>query len=209
MTDTVNHLLAVFFAYFAIMNPFANTAVFLGLTGGLAQEERVAVARRALLMTFIIIVAFAVLGNVIFHFFGITLPALRIAGGVLVFLIGYQMQQGENSSLHKPRSSQGSGGDDVAISPLAVPILAGPGTIATTVSFTASNAVVKPLGTLLVFAVLCLMTFVCFVYSHKVVALLGQKGLSVMTRLMGLILAVIGVQMLIEGVYGAIDAFPG
>ena len=204
MHNILEHLITVFFGYFAIMNPIANTAVFVGLTANLDKNVKMKIAIKSLALTFGIIVLFAVLGKTMFHFFGITLPALRIAGGIIVFIIGYHMLHGEGSSLHK---SENNNSNDIAISPLAVPILAGPGTIATTMSFSASGGWSKISITIGVFALLCCITFAFFLFSQKIINLLGENGLKITTRLMGLILAVIGVQMLIEGIYGTINTF--
>lgn len=201
MNDLIGQALHVFLGFLAIMNPIANTAVFVGLTADRAEAEKKRVAFKALLIAFVVVTAFALLGNMIFSLFGITLPALRITGGVLVFLIGYHMLNGESSKMHKGRSQDESAQDDVAISPLAVPILAGPGTIATAMNF--SSAEDKMVLTVVTFAALCVITYVCFMAGERLVALLGKGGMNIVTRLMGLILAVIGVQMLIEGVLGA------
>jgi multiple antibiotic resistance protein len=205
MNSILEHLITVFFGYFAIMNPLANTAVFVGLTGNTDKNEKIKIAIKSLVITFGIIVLFAVLGKTLFHFFGITLHALRITGGILVFIIGYHMLHGEGSSLH---TSENSNQNDIAISPLAVPILAGPGTIATTMSFSASGGWTDISITLSVFALLCGITFVCFILGQRVLNLFGKNGLQIITRLMGLILAIIGIQMLVEGIYGAVEAYP-
>ncbi|QID17680.1 MarC family protein [Nitrogeniibacter mangrovi] len=201
MSDGINHLITVFFGFFAIMNPLANTAVFVGLTGDLGSAAQARIARRSLLLTFTVVFVFAALGKTIFHFFGVTLPALRIAGGILVFVIGYHMLHGEGSSLHEGSDTSA---EDVAISPLAVPILAGPGTIATAMSFSASGGWSDVAVTVVVFALMCAITYVCFVFGERLLARIGEDFLKIVTRLMGLILAVIGVQMAIEGVSGAV-----
>lgn len=204
MSEMFQHALNVFLGFFAIMNPIANTAVFVGLTGKEEHSVQKRIAFRALTLSFFIILAFAILGKVIFHLFGITLPALRITGGVLVFLIGYQMLRGETSKMH---TSQDSDNNDVAVTPLAVPILAGPGTIATAMNYSAAGGWMASTMTIVMFAILCLLTFACFVFGQKIVNYLGTGGLSVVTRLMGLILAAIGTQMVIVGVFGAIHVF--
>ena len=84
----IEHAITVFLAFFAIMNPIANTAVFAGLTGDKSKAEQRHIATKALIITFVIILLFAALGKSIFDLFGITLPALRITGGILVFLVG-------------------------------------------------------------------------------------------------------------------------
>jgi len=201
MSLLFEHTVTVFMAFFAIMNPFANTAVFAGLTENKDRLEQTKIATKALIITFIIILLFAVLGKSIFHLFGITLPALRVTGGILVFLVGYHMLQGANSKLHTAQESNDS---DVAVSPLAVPLLAGPGTIATAMNYSAAGGWMEIAVTIFVFAILCCITFFCFIYSSKILSAIGESGLGIVTRLMGLILAVIGVQMLIVGIKAAI-----
>ena len=201
MSLLFEHAVTVFMAFFAIMNPIANTTVFAGLTGDKDKLEQTKIATKALLITFIIILLFAVLGKSIFHLFGITLPALRITGGILVFLVGYHMLQGAGSKLH---TSQESNHADVAVSPMAVPLLAGPGTIATAMNYSAAGGWMEIVVTICVFAILCFITFFCFIFSSKILSAIGESGLGIVTRLMGLILAVIGVQMLIVGIKAAI-----
>jgi multiple antibiotic resistance protein len=205
MNDLVTQLITVFFGFFAIMNPIANTAAFAGIAGDKEKAEQFRIAARALIITFCIILSFCLLGKTIFHLFGISLPALRITGGLLVFLVGYHMLNGSGSTLH---SAEQSDATDVAVSPLAVPLLAGPGTIATAMNYSASAGLVGVSITIAVFAVMCLITFLCFIFSSNILAVIGKSGLSIVTRLMGLILAVIGTQMVIVGIRGAID-MPG
>lgn len=199
MNELLQHALSVFWGFFAIMNPIANTAIFVGLTGDEKKSDQIMIAFKALTISFFIIAAFALLGKAIFHLFGITLPALRIAGGVLVFIIGFQMLHGESSKMHKPGDAAG----DISVSPLAVPILAGPGTIATAMNYSAAGGWVAISTTIGMFAILCLITFICFVFGQKLVEFIGRSGLSMVTRLMGLILAIIGTQLVIAGVLNA------
>lgn len=202
MDQTLQHAVTVFMAFFAIMNPIANTAAFAGLTSSMKPAEQRRIAARALMITFVIIVLFALLGKTIFNLFGITLPALRIAGGILVFIVGYHMLHGSGSKLH---TAQEVDDTDVAISPMAVPLLAGPGTIATAMNYSAVGGWADTIVTIAAFSTLCLITFVCFIFSTKIIGFIGENGLSIITRLMGLILAVIGVQMFLAGMTAAIQ----
>ena len=197
MSDLYTQLITVFLGFFAIMNPIANTAAFAGLAGRKGYAEQLRIAAKALIITFFVIVIFSLLGKTIFHVFGITLPALRITGGILVFLVGYHMLSGSGSELHFAEPQEET---DIAVSPLAVPLLAGPGTIATAMNYSASGGLMGIVTTISVFAVLCLITFVCFIYSSRILFVIGQSGMDIVTRLMGLILAVIGIQMAIEGI---------
>lgn len=197
MHDIYTQLITVFFGFFAIMNPIANTAVFAGLTSNNTKEEQKKIAFKSLFITFCVITVFAILGKAIFQLFGITLSAFRITGGVLVFLIGYHMLNGSASKLHSSESSEKS---DISVSPLAVPLLAGPGTIATAMNYSATGGISGIIITISVFTCLCIITYICFIFSSKILLVIGKSGLSIVTRLMGLILAVIGTQMIIQGV---------
>lgn len=203
MNEICSQAIAVFLGFFAIMNPIANTAAFAGLVGTRSKAEQLKIAIKAITVTFFVIVTFALLGKTIFHLFGITLPALRITGGILVFLIGFHMLNGSGSKLH---SSEKDEEKDIAISPLAVPLLAGPGTIATAMNYSSTKGFAGIFITISVFAILCLITFICFVYSSSILKILGKSSLAIITRLMGLILAVIGTQMIITGFTGVIKS---
>ena len=211
MHDATGHILTVFMGFFAIMNPIANTPVFLGLTAADSTAVRRRIASKALIITFVLIVAFVLLGKMIFSLFGITLPAFQITGGILVFMIGLQMLHGQPSQVHSPVATGGKdslqGALSVAVTPLAMPILGGPGTIAAAMNFSSGGSITDILITIVAFALLCLLTYVFFVSGERLVKLLGGEGLMMVTRLMGLILAVIGTQMFITGVAGAVKAF--
>jgi len=212
MDDYLAHAASVFMAFFAIMNPLANTPVFLGLTADDGPTVRRAVARKALLLAFVVVLVFCALGKLVFEMFGISIDAFRITGGGLVILVGYHMLQGKHSSLQHPTHGAQKDQDaalEVAISPLALPILAGPGTIATAMSFASTGGAPAFAITTGTFLLLCAITYVFFVGGERLVRLVGDSGINVVTRLMGLILAVIGTQMVIDGVYGAIRSFRG
>jgi multiple antibiotic resistance protein len=207
MESLLLHTATVFMGFFAIMNPIANVPIFLGLTGDDDQQTTKAVALRSLMLAFLIISLFSVAGKVIFELFGITLPAFRITGGLLVFLIGFHMLQGNQSSVHhlnkEDTQKSREAALSVAVSPLAMPILAGPGTIATAMNFSARGGLMEMVVTIAAFAVLCIITYILFVFGEKFVTFIGAGALGVITRMMGLILAVIGTQMVIAGLHGA------
>ena len=207
MENIITNSITVFFGFFAIMNPIANTPIFLGLTAEDNAATRKAVALRSLIIAFLLVTFFCILGKLIFKLFGITLPAFRIAGGILVFIIGVQMLHGEQSKMHSPTEADNQNSMDsqlsVAVSPLAMPILAGPGTIATAMSFSSTGNILQVIITIVVFALLCLITYLFFLFGQKFVRFIGDSGIKVITRLMGLILAVIGTQMVLQGISGA------
>ncbi len=178
-----------------------------GFLGETVTQQSV-VALRAVLLAFGLVTVFSLGGRAIFSVFGITLPAFRIAGGALVGLVGFHMLQGENSAVHSPKDEDNEKSRDaaldIAISPLALPILAGPGTIATAMSFAADTTFSAALRVIAAFAVMCAVTWATFLAGESLTRYLGENAIKVVTRLMGLILAVIGVQMIITGVRGAV-----
>lgn len=200
--NLVQAFLLSFTAFFAIMNPFANLPMFVSLTADNSRKEVNAIARLAFIVATVIVALFALLGNYIFSIFGINLSALRIMGGIILGLIGYHMIQGNVSPIqHDPKQSVkdsiNSNNTDVAISPLAMPVLAGPGTIATTMNLSSST---NPFIVISAFVVLSIITYFIFIYGEQIMAKLGNNIMNVITKLMGLILATIGVRMLIMGV---------
>ena len=207
MESILLHTTTVFMGFFAIMNPIANVPIFIGLTGDDDEQTTKAVAFKSLMLAFMIVAIFSVAGKVIFELFSITMPAFRITGGLLVFLIGFQMLQGNHSSVHHPNEEDKQkcreAALSVAVSPLAMPILAGPGTIATAMHFSARGGHIEIVVTIAAFAMLCVITYVLFVFGEKFINFIGASALGVVTRMMGLILAVIGTQMVIEGLHGA------
>lgn len=202
-TNLIGFGMAALAGYFAIMNPISSTATFIGITTGDDPATKKVIAVKSLLLAFAIIAVVSVAGNLIFKMFDITLASLRITGGIIVFVIGYNMLQGSGGTVQSPAKEDVASSREaqlsVAVSPLAVPMLAGPGTIATAMSF-GSGGWLHIAVSLAAFAVVCVMTYLCFIWSDKLVAYLGQNGLNVMTRLMGLIVASIGVGMFLTGI---------
>jgi multiple antibiotic resistance protein len=207
------HALTVFMGFFAIMNPIASVPIFLSLTEGDDEKTTAMVASRALLLAFLIVTIFSVAGKLIFDLFGITLPAFQITGGLLFFLIGFHMLQGDQSSVQHPsekdKKKSLEAALSVTVSPLAMPILAGPGTIATAMNFSTGENFMDMAVTIAMFGLLCIITYVLFVSGEKFVTYIGASALGVITRMMGLILAVIGSQMVITGVRGAFGLAAG
>jgi multiple antibiotic resistance protein len=209
MESPLLYAVTVFMGFFAIMNPIANVPIFLGLTSGDDEQTTSAVALRSLMLAFLIVTIFSVAGKIIFDLFGITLSAFRITGGLLIFFIGFHMLQGNLSKVQQPSEENKQKSKEaalsVAVSPLGMPILAGPGTITTAMNFSAGGGLMEVMITIAVFALLCVITYVLFVFGEKLVGYIGASALGVITRMMGLILAVIGTQMVIEGLHGAFN----
>ncbi len=201
----------VFMGFFAIMNPIGNMPIFLGLVEGIDKPGQKKIARKSVLLTFAIVAAFSIFGSIIFQAFGITLPAFQIGGGLLIFIVGYQLLHGKESSMHHPSEGENdkdNSDEDIAISPLAIPILAGPGTISTAMNFSGEDSSILHITVVVAaFAIICLITYFCFVFSENIMAHFKKGIVKVITRLMGLIITVISVQMVIAGVHNAINLY--
>ena len=131
--ELVTFSIGVFTALFAVMNPIANLPAFLGLVEGTDKKTSTKIARQGVFIAFVIITAFVFLGKIIFELFGITIPAFKMTGGILLFKVGLDMLNSKTPSIHDQSAIPIDEG--VAISPLAIPLLAGPGTIITAVNY--------------------------------------------------------------------------
>ncbi|OIQ60917.1 hypothetical protein MOTE_04440 [Moorella thermoacetica] len=194
----------------AILNPIGNLPIFLSLVEGETTADQIATARRATLAAFGFLTLFALLGNNILLFFGITLAAFRVAGSIILFGIGYKILQGRNihsRSLAPDIHEDIMDRDDVAITPLATPILAGPGSITTVMLLVGSEWQLRTtLLTVAAIAVVTMGTYLIFRYATLITRHLGPMEMSIISRVMGFLLAVIAVQM---GASGLLELFPG
>lgn len=211
MSDLVLFLPTVFLGFFAMLNPIGNTPVFISMVGNADKTIIKKVAFRAVLTAFIIIAVFSLFGHFIFRMFGITLPAFQVAGGIIVFFIGYNLLQGKVSGAqHSKVQETLRSYEDMAVSPLGIPLLAGPGTISTAMNFVGEGkSFLYTILIVLIFALVCGITYYMFILSKKIADRLSQPLIKVISRIMGLILAVIAVQMFINGVFNVIKEFPG
>jgi multiple antibiotic resistance protein len=187
---------------FAITNPLNTAPLYLALTDGYTPEHQLKTLRTAIITAAIILVVFALLGGAIFAMFGITIDAFRIAGGILLFQIGTDMLQAKRSRVKTtPEEEQEAMvKDDVAITPLGIPLIVGPGAI-TTVMVLMSNASTT-LHAAVVFASIAIVLgsiYAVLSAGPRIVKVFGKTGLNVMTRIMGLLLTVIAVQFIVNG----------
>jgi len=190
--------LTVFTGFFAIMNPVANVPIFLGLTQDADDAEKKKIAKSSTVTAFVIVAVFVVLGKLIFELFGITIPAFKITGGILIFFVGFEMLQSKKSTIK--HISNPVIDESIAISPLAIPILAGPGTIVTAMNFVTGTGYVKMAVVIAIFTLMCYLTYLAFSLSSKIIDKLGENIITVLGKVMGLIIAIIGTDMIIEGI---------
>ena len=190
-----------FMAFFAIMNPISNLPAYMALVADDSQKISRKIAFRSLLIAFVIITVFIFSGDFIFKVFGITIVSFRIAGGILVAVIGYHMINGNHSPSYKGMEQQAVNSDpmSIAISPLAMPLFAGPGTITTALSL-ANGGLQNQLITVVAFALLCVITYLLLRSAKQIAGFLGENLMKILTKMMGLLLFSIGIQMIIVSV---------
>lgn len=203
-----------FMGFFAIMNPIAGISIFLTLTEHESEESTKKIAFHAVLTAFFIVLFFSLAGNFVLKMFNISFTAMRLAGGIIVALIGYDMLHGMDSQIQSETNKDAEYGktenkeeeNTIAYTPLGVPLLAGPGVIITAMNFSAGSGA-NLLITTFSFGLLCAITYYVFIFGKKIKEIIGASALKVITKMMGLILAVIGVQMIITGIYSAINEY--
>ena len=190
-----------FMAFFAIMNPISNLPAYMALVADDSQKISRKIAFRSLLIAFVIVTVFIFSGDFIFKVFGITIVSFRIAGGILVAVIGYHMINGNHSPSYKGMEQQAVNSDPmaIAISPLAMPLFAGPGTITTALSL-ANGGLQNQLITIVAFAFLCVITYLLLRSAKQIAEFLGENLMKIITKMMGLLLFSIGIQMIIVSV---------
>lgn len=197
MINLLTYTFTVFMSFFAIMNPIANTPIFLGLMEGRTKEHQKKIAKTASITAFIIVLCFIVGGKYIFQLFGINIPAFKITGGILIFYVGFEMLMSKKSKIHSNNREED---DNLAISPLAIPILAGPGTIVTAMNNVTDASYIHISIVIVMFALMILLTYLAFIFSERIVEKIGHNLIAVVGKLMGLILAIIGTGMITEGI---------
>lgn len=196
-----SQLFYAFMAFFAIMNPISNLPAYMALVADDSQKISRKIAFRSLLIAFVIVTVFIFSGDFIFKVFGITIVSFRIAGGVLVAVIGYHMINGNHSPSYKGMEQQAVNSNpmSIAISPLAMPLFAGPGTITTALSL-ANGGLRNQLITVVAFALLCVITYLLLRSAKQIAGFLGKNLMKIITKMMGLLLFSIGIQMIIVSV---------
>jgi multiple antibiotic resistance protein len=194
--------LITFTSIFVLVDPFAAIPTFLAMTADVQPGARRHMAWRAAWTCFIVLSVFALLGSYIFRLFGITLPAFKIAGGIILGLIGLDMLQARRSQTKETpgEAEEGAEKEDVGIIPLGIPMLAGPGSIST-VMVLMSQIPGWPHAIVIfsAIAVTSVISFVVLAAGDRVSSYLGETGIRILTRMMGLLLISIAVQFVLNG----------
>lgn len=196
-------------SFFVILDPLGNIFPYLALTAEQPGPAARRVAARACFYSFVILALFAAVGRYILHFFGISLAAFQIAGGLILVRISFDMLQGRGhfNRLDTTSSLKADEYGDIALVPLAVPLLAGPGAITTALVLTSrAQSAAQNLAILVAAIIILSGTYVCFVYGEQIMNLFKESGARLLTRITGLILTALAVQFIIQGLGSAFPA---
>lgn len=187
---------------FFIVDPLATVPSFLALTSGDPQLKRRRMAKQAAWTCFGVLSAFALAGSLIFKLFGITLPAFKIAGGLLLLLVAVEMLEAKRSGTQESEAElkEGQEKDEVGVTPLGVPMLAGPGAISTAMVLMAQSRVWwQAIPVFAAIAITAYSSYLILASADRVRGRLGEVGIRILMRLMGLVLTAIAVQFVING----------
>jgi multiple antibiotic resistance protein len=207
--------LLAFPALFSIVNPIGSALIFNGVTSGRSRDERRSLARRVAIYSVIVLLVSLWFGGYVLNFFGVSLNALRIGGGLVVASRAWELlTQPEVREERKANSAeQAQASDEIGFYPLTMPLTTGPGTIAVAIALSSQRPAVEigPAsffgGVSLAAVCIALTIWICYRWSDTVTGLLGQGGARVMSRLIAFLLLCVGVQIIITGIDGAVGVF--
>ena len=201
METIIPYALLCFTSFFTLTNPLGTMPVFLTMTNGLNDDERKHIIKRATIVSFIILIAFTLCGQFLFKVFGISTNGFRIAAGIIILKIGYDMLQARYSSAKLKDDEIKAYVNDISITPLSIPMLCGPGAIANGIILMSDATTWELKATLIItIIVVYVISYVILRLSTRLVRIIGETGNNVMMRLMGLILMVIAVECFVGGI---------
>ena len=199
-----------FSSLFALINPIGIVPIYLSITQDYNKRERDKIAIKAILFSFLVLLLFALIGDFIFSFYNITIHGFRIAGGILLLKISFDMIESKRSRSRTTPTEEleAEEKNDIAYTPLTIPLIAGPGSIASIMilSSEAKNTIDK-LTLFATLIIVLIMTFFIFKVSKNLSKNFGKLGLRILQRIMGLILMVISIEFILKGIKNSIETW--
>ncbi|MBU2936925.1 MULTISPECIES: MarC family protein [Pacificibacter] len=197
----LNFLLTAFVTLFVIIDPIGLMPIFVSLTAGSNRQARRTIAVRAILVGFGVLILFGFFGEAVLGFAGISMPAFRMAGGILLFLTALDMLFERRTKRREDQANQPDiSEDDPSVFPLATPLIAGPGAIASMILLTGQTETTLAFASVFgVLAVVLLIAFALFIMGGLLERALGPTGVNVITRILGMLLAALSVQFILDG----------
>jgi multiple antibiotic resistance protein len=199
----------LFAALFSVLNPIGTVPIFVGLTQDYTKQDRSKVSLLTAFNVFVILIISFFIGQYVLAFFGITIPALRIAGGLIIASSGFSLLNGQfkkNKGINKEIEEDIQNRNDIALTPLAMPMLAGPGSISLLIAFHQehSNTEAMIYSCLAIFAV-AILIFVILKSAHYLSRILGSAGIVAVSRIVGFLTIAIGIQYIISSIMSIIE----
>ncbi|MBW6492706.1 MAG: MarC family protein [Lentimicrobium sp.] len=193
--------LLYFTSFFAIINPFGVMPVFMTMTSDISEKQRKRTALKAILTAFITQLVFAFGGQLLFKFFNISVNGFRVVGGIIFFIMGFDMLQARISKIKIDDEMVKKYVDDISITPLAIPVIAGPGAITNSIVLMEdSHSIALKIILIISIVLTLLITYVVLLGAGKIIRFIGDTGNKIMLKLMGLIMMVIAVEFFFAGV---------
>ncbi|WP_309611984.1 MarC family protein [Sphingomonas sp.] len=196
-------------SFLVIIDPPGCAPIFASLTAGTSADHRRKMALRSSLIAWCILIFFALLGRSLLHALGITLAAFRLAGGIMLFIIALEMVFEKRTQRREERANavEAEGADDISVFPMAIPMIAGPGSIATAMLLTArAEGVSETLVVLGAMSIVILLTLIALLAAGPIMRFVGAKLEAMITRILGVILAALAAQFVVDGLR---QSFPG
>jgi multiple antibiotic resistance protein len=200
MTELIAFGILSFTTFFTIINPLGVMPIFMTMTSDLDKESRKATAKKAILASFVTVIIFAFTGQILFKFFGISVNSFRVVGGIIFFLMGMDMLQARLGKVKVQEAEIKTYVNDISITPLAIPMICGPGAITNAIVMMEDAKTVEMQAVLIGAIIVVLgITLAMLLSAGKIIKLLGQTGNNVLMRLMGLIVMVIAIEFFLSG----------
>ncbi|MGB5243219.1 MAG: MarC family protein [Lutimonas sp.] len=200
MNELSTFAILTFTSFFTLINPLGTMPIFMTMTADLDEPHRTRTAKKASIVAFITIIIFAFSGQVLFNFFGISVHSFRIVGGVIFFLMGMDMLQARLGKVKIKESEVKTYVNDISITPLAIPMICGPGALTNAIIMMEdADSIEKKVVLILTVFLVMLITYFILYSSSRIIKVLGETGINVMMRLMGLIVMVIAVEFFFSG----------
>jgi multiple antibiotic resistance protein len=203
IAENLGFLIYTFTTIFVVVSPISGVVTFISLTSKMTHEEKNEIAKKAVTLACVIALFFAISGSIILNLFSISVDSLRVAGGILLFSIAFDMMHAKVSreSITEEEISQSQEREDIWVFPIGLPLLTGPGTISTVIVLMGGT---ESFGQKIIILISILLTFILclyiFLFSRRIHKLIGYNGMLVFTRLMGLLLAALAVNLTATGI---------
>lgn len=200
----INLFIKCFSSLFAIVNPIGAVLVFVSLISKFNQKKQVELAKKSIILAFCLTLFFAIFGDHILELMGANIDSLRVAGGILLFMIGYNMISGSSNE----DSNSNSSNENLWVFPIAIPLLCGPGAISTVVvQMGTTISITEKIIVLLSIIIVYIISFIILYFSKQISIFLGENGCMIVTRLLGLFLSAMAICMISEGIHAIYTSY--